>query len=634
MRKNRVILMTKPSAKFIGDTDMGSRKDSVEEVVRFLRPDASFAFALMHGVPYIGKRSVIEWAIEKTNRLPFQKSKQQSLWQRVQQIFKPRPLIWPCRNHEYEVLSLDGIEKLLTGDGTYTNPQVIQAKMNSEPDIENQIKRIDEKIRQLEKKNKIVVIYYRAKGIDPNISRLIQNFTRQNQSAGIAKRKMIIVRRKDSNNPIRHSIDKKIEMLVPFRESEVKEFLSNTLDEQLNKKALIQEIRKFCGEHPGLLSLLCGAFATANSSIILESIKGRRISTCIKTILETKDHRDEDVCIKTINELLEFLSAGAKLAALKNRKHDELKTYGLLYKDRVRTRGQKQTRQFPVKVFEYLQTRRKMKVPKVFISYSHDSREHADRVLALADRLRREGVDCILDQYEESPPEGWIQWMERQIKNADFVLMVCTETYYKRVMGEEEPGKGLGVKFEGNLIYLHIYQADSKNTCFIPILFSSDQAQYIPDTLKGATYYLVDTAEGYEKLYRKLTNQHKTPKPDIGKLRELPRRERIQTVPSAEIQPVGFEKEGISTLLSAFAENLPIGNAAVNMLKQGAEKRLNTLVEEFVNIENDPNLDQQERGDALKRKSGLICDWLKKNEEFFKPVFDVLYKHFSSYSQG
>jgi hypothetical protein len=35
--------------------------------------------------------------------------------------------------------------------------------------------------------------------------------------------------------------------------------------------------------------------------------------------------------------------------------------------------------------------------PKVFISYSHDSPEHANRILALANRLRVEGIDCAVD---------------------------------------------------------------------------------------------------------------------------------------------------------------------------------------------------------------------------------------------
>ena len=82
---------------------------------------------------------------------------------------------------------------------------------------------------------------------------------------------------------------------------------------------------------------------------------------------------------------------------------------------------------------------------KIFISYSHDSREHADRVLALADRLVQNGIDCVLDQYEESPAEGWTRWMDQQIRGAEFVLMIFTETYVKRVHGAEESDKGLGV---------------------------------------------------------------------------------------------------------------------------------------------------------------------------------------------
>jgi hypothetical protein len=72
--------------------------------------------------------------------------------------------------------------------------------------------------------------------------------------------------------------------------------------------------------------------------------------------------------------------------------------------------------------------------PKVFISYSHDSLAHADRVRELSDRLRADGIDCTIDQYEVLPPGGWPRWMDKQIRDADFVLMVCTETYYRRVI--------------------------------------------------------------------------------------------------------------------------------------------------------------------------------------------------------
>jgi len=62
-------------------------------------------------------------------------------------------------------------------------------------------------------------------------------------------------------------------------------------------------------------------------------------------------------------------------------------------------------------------------MPKVFISYAHDSDEQKNRILTLSDRLRTKGVDCRIDQYEEAPPEGWPQWMEDRITDAEFVLV-------------------------------------------------------------------------------------------------------------------------------------------------------------------------------------------------------------------
>jgi len=169
-----------------------------------------------------------------------------------------------------------------------------------------------------------------------------------------------------------------------------------------------------------------------------------------------------------------------------------------------------------------------MNNPTVFISYSHDSREHADRVLELSNRLRAEGIHCVLDQYETSPAEGWPKWMDRQIENSDFVLVICTETYYRRVMGTEEEGKGLGVRWESTLTYQDIYDAGGENTRFIPVLFHPGKVEHIPKPLRGATHYYVDMEQGYENLYRRLTNQPKTEKPVQGKLRELPPMKRQQ----------------------------------------------------------------------------------------------------------
>jgi hypothetical protein len=165
---------------------------------------------------------------------------------------------------------------------------------------------------------------------------------------------------------------------------------------------------------------------------------------------------------------------------------------------------------------------REMEAPRVFISYSHDSAEHLDRVLSLADRLRAEGIDCHIDQYEIMPPEGWPRWMIKQIETSNYVLVVCTETYNLRFGGKAPPGSGRGAKWEGAIITQEVYDAEFTTTKFIPIVFSPEDAKHIPIILRGTNYYNVTDGHEYESLYRRLTNQPRVSKPSIGKLRPMP----------------------------------------------------------------------------------------------------------------
>lgn len=167
-------------------------------------------------------------------------------------------------------------------------------------------------------------------------------------------------------------------------------------------------------------------------------------------------------------------------------------------------------------------------VPKVLISYAHESPEHIDRVLSLADRLLAGGVDCHLDQYETSPPEGWPRWASRQIEEADYVLIVCTEVYQRRFKGTEEAGKGLGAQWEGAIITQELYGAAGNNTKFIPVLLSPEDSKNIPHVLRGVRAYDLSAEEGYTELYRRLTNQPFVTKPDLGTIVPLPTRERKQ----------------------------------------------------------------------------------------------------------
>src|SRR5262245_12189871 len=161
---------------------------------------------------------------------------------------------------------------------------------------------------------------------------------------------------------------------------------------------------------------------------------------------------------------------------------------------------------------------------RLFISYHHESDEHKDRVCDLSDRLRDDGIDCYIDQYEHSLTD-WPVWMLEQVKRADFVLLVCTKTYRARFEGEEkaEVGRG-GVEWEGAIVTQSLYAAQNRK--FIPVYFSPDDAENIPLMLRGANRYDVSTEAGYQALYRLLTNQPNTIKPKLGTLRPMPPRQR------------------------------------------------------------------------------------------------------------
>jgi TIR domain len=154
--------------------------------------------------------------------------------------------------------------------------------------------------------------------------------------------------------------------------------------------------------------------------------------------------------------------------------------------------------------------------PRVFISYSQDTEAHKKRVLELADRLRADGIDANVDQYVPFPPEGWSGWCEAEVDRADFVLMVCTETYLRRFNRKEAAGVGHGVIWEARLIRTLLNDEASASSKFVPVLFCDEDRSNVPLALKDAQSQRVDTEEGYERLYRLLTGQPHIKRPELG----------------------------------------------------------------------------------------------------------------------
>jgi hypothetical protein len=162
--------------------------------------------------------------------------------------------------------------------------------------------------------------------------------------------------------------------------------------------------------------------------------------------------------------------------------------------------------------------------PQVFLSYSHDGPAHRERVLALSERLRADGIDTRLDQYVNgTPAEGWPRWMLNQLDSANRCLLVCTPTYYRRFRGHEEVGSGRGVDWGGAVITQAIYHTRSVGTRFVPVCFAPGDRDFFPEPVRIHTVYCLDGEQAYQALYEALLDQAGVEPGPIGTPRWRPR---------------------------------------------------------------------------------------------------------------
>jgi hypothetical protein len=115
--------------------------------------------------------------------------------------------------------------------------------------------------------------------------------------------------------------------------------------------------------------------------------------------------------------------------------------------------------------------------PKVFISYSWDSPEHKQWVAQLGAILRQKGIDVILDQWHVRPGEDLAVFMERSVRDADRVLVICTEKYVERAAARSG-----GVGYEHVILTGELMQ-NVGTAKFIPVVRQSVDSAILPAVL-------------------------------------------------------------------------------------------------------------------------------------------------------
>jgi hypothetical protein len=155
-----------------------------------------------------------------------------------------------------------------------------------------------------------------------------------------------------------------------------------------------------------------------------------------------------------------------------------------------------------------------------FITYAHDNLAHERKVLELANKLRVNGVDAQIDQYEPHPPQGWPKWMEDQFLKADAILVIPSEKYLERY--SQMAGVGSGARFESAILTSVLLKNGVSFEKVAIVLLNTGDASFIPDLLHGCTRYDVSRPDQYDPLYRWLTDQRGIVRPQLGAIQKLP----------------------------------------------------------------------------------------------------------------
>ncbi|MFL0270107.1 toll/interleukin-1 receptor domain-containing protein [Candidatus Clostridium radicumherbarum] len=170
-----------------------------------------------------------------------------------------------------------------------------------------------------------------------------------------------------------------------------------------------------------------------------------------------------------------------------------------------------------------------VKDPTTFVSYSWDSREHKNWVLALVSKLFKNGIETSIDVFEtQLETVNLYNMMIKNIKEKDYTILVLTENYARKA--DDLQG---GVGFETNLLIPSIMDNLKK---IIPIVRTKgDKSNVIPFYLRGVNY--IDFSddkkfeEAFDELLHKIYKVELIEKPKLGTRPDL-KSKKIESITS------------------------------------------------------------------------------------------------------
>lgn len=212
-------------------------------------------------------------------------------------------------------------------------------------------------------------------------------------------------------------------------------------------------------------------------------------------------------------------------------------------------------------------------LPRVFVSYAHDSRAHKRQVLRFCGLLRHLGVDVRVDEWDSDLRRDWYLWMIDQFRCADNVIVIASPQYRTAGDGEALPDCHRGVQTESAMLrdFLHGDRATWTRK-ILPVILPGRSAAEIPLYLQpaSASHYHVPeiTPAGVEELLGVITGRRRPVAVQATGRHDVLRSaapEVVSTLPRDVVSFTGRDTE-LAELVTRIDRAVEQGDAAIHVV--------------------------------------------------------------------
>ncbi|UVS79463.1 toll/interleukin-1 receptor domain-containing protein [Actinokineospora sp. UTMC 2448] len=166
-------------------------------------------------------------------------------------------------------------------------------------------------------------------------------------------------------------------------------------------------------------------------------------------------------------------------------------------------------------------------MPRVFLTYAHDSKKHKDDVRRLGNLLVESGIDVDLDQWAEGVPRDWSVWALQSTRAADYVIVVASPRYAAAADGLGPATVNRGARSEAATLRNLLHgDRDLWTTKLLPVVLPGHSVSDLPYFVLPhiVDHYVIEelSSPGLEGLIRVITRQPRYTKPTLGAIPHFP----------------------------------------------------------------------------------------------------------------